>query len=287
MSKTLPAQMVLPPWANLMIGTCLCAVGPNQAARGANVFSAASFGAWTPPNSLISWPSHCNQMCNTRGSITVFRTPTIFKSHLLPQVNYRKVIFLVRDGRDALVSYWMMMRQVHPDLSLEDVFSMEDELSPCSWEKYARCWSRNPYGADLMTLRYEDLLGEPLRELSRVSDFLGVARSAEELSSVIRGAGYRKNAAYRAAPWMGQQWQPHEQLLFRPRASGGSPQRNARRAARALSAPCRRHVGPVRLPLIRFLPDSLCLQVLPQMSNDRDKAKHRCQRRSAHIKRIL
>jgi hypothetical protein len=121
-----------------------------------------------------------------------FRTPTIFKSHLLPQVNYRKVIFLVRDGRDALVSYWMMMRQAHPDLSLEDVFSMEDELSPCSWEKYARCWLGNPYGAAVMTIRYEDLLGEPLRELSRVSDFLGVARSGEELSDIIRGADIEK-----------------------------------------------------------------------------------------------
>jgi hypothetical protein len=43
-----------------------------------------------------------------------------------------------------------------------------------------------------MTIRYEDLLGEPLRELSRVSDFLGVARSGEELSDIIRGADIEK-----------------------------------------------------------------------------------------------
>lgn len=87
MNKALPAQMVLPPWANLIIGTCLCAVGPNQAAHGANVFSAASFGAWTPPNSLISWPSHCNQMYNIRGFITVFE-----RLRFLSHIFYRKPI---------------------------------------------------------------------------------------------------------------------------------------------------------------------------------------------------
>lgn len=121
-----------------------------------------------------------------------FRTPTIFKSHLLPQANYRKVVLLVRDGRDALVSYWRMMRQAQPNLSLDDVFEMEDELFPCSWEKYARRWLSNPQGAELMTLRYEDLLREPVKELGRVGDFLGVARSEEELSSIVRGAAIEK-----------------------------------------------------------------------------------------------
>jgi hypothetical protein len=121
-----------------------------------------------------------------------FRTPTIFKSHLLPQLDYRKVIFLVRDGRDALMSYWKMLREVDPHFSLEKAFTLEDGLSPCSWEKYARCWLGNPYGAKLMTLRYEDLLRQPVRELVRVGDFLGVTRSEEELSSIVCGADIEK-----------------------------------------------------------------------------------------------
>jgi hypothetical protein len=35
-----------------------------------------------------------------------YRTPTFFKTHDLPQPRYRKVIYLVRDGRDAMVSYF-------------------------------------------------------------------------------------------------------------------------------------------------------------------------------------
>jgi hypothetical protein len=118
-----------------------------------------------------------------------FRTPMLFKSHLLPQPDYRKVIFLVRDGRDALVSYWKMMKQVDPDLSLEDIFDMGDELFPCSWERHAESWLQNPYEAEVMTLRYEDLLGDPVGQLSRVGAFLGITRPAEELSGIVRGAG--------------------------------------------------------------------------------------------------
>ena len=98
MNKALPAQMVLPPWANLMSGTCLCVVGPNQAVRGANVFSAASFGAWTPPNSPISWPSHCNQMCNTRGSITVFERRRFLSRTFYLKSIIEKLFFLSVTG---------------------------------------------------------------------------------------------------------------------------------------------------------------------------------------------
>jgi hypothetical protein len=33
-------------------------------------------------------------------------TPTFFKTHDLPKPQHRRVIYLVRDGRDAMVSYF-------------------------------------------------------------------------------------------------------------------------------------------------------------------------------------
>lgn len=35
-----------------------------------------------------------------------FATPTFFRTHFLPQSSYRRVIYLVRDGRDVMVSYF-------------------------------------------------------------------------------------------------------------------------------------------------------------------------------------
>ena len=117
-----------------------------------------------------------------------FRTPMLFKSHLPPQQNYRKVIFLIRDGRDALISYWKMLKQDTPDLSVEHLFNRADELFPCAWETHARLWLANSFNADILTIRYEDLLSSPLKELRRVCAFIGVSRSDHELRSIAAGA---------------------------------------------------------------------------------------------------
>lgn len=121
-----------------------------------------------------------------------FITPTLFKSHLPPQANYRKVIFLVRDGRDALVSYWKMLKQDCPTLSLEELFSRGDDLFPCAWETHAKLWIANPFKAQILTVRYEDLLTRPLEQLRQVSSFICVPRTDQELQNTIDGADIAK-----------------------------------------------------------------------------------------------
>jgi hypothetical protein len=117
-----------------------------------------------------------------------FRTPTLFKSHCPPQADYRKVIFLVRDGRDAMVSYWRMLKQADPNLRLEDVFDQGDSLFPCAWETFARLWLSNPFQAAMITVRYEDLLVQPLEELRKVGKFIGSTRADADLEKIVSGA---------------------------------------------------------------------------------------------------
>jgi len=117
-----------------------------------------------------------------------FVTPTLFKSHLPPQPEYHRVIFLVRDGRDALVSYWRMLRKDNPQLKLEDLFHQGDSLFPCAWETHARAWLANPFGAEVVTLRYEDLLTRAKEELRRVAEFIGSVRTDAELQHIAAGS---------------------------------------------------------------------------------------------------
>lgn len=121
-----------------------------------------------------------------------FGTPTLFKSHLPPQPEYRRVIFLVRDGRDALVSYWRMLRKDNPQLKLEDLFHQGDSLFPCAWETHARAWLANPFQAEILSVRYEDLLASPLEQLRRVASFIHVTRTDDELSRIAAGADIEK-----------------------------------------------------------------------------------------------
>lgn len=117
-----------------------------------------------------------------------FGTPTLFKSHLLPQPEYRRVIFLVRDGRDALVSYWRMLREDNPQLKLEDLFHQGDSLFPCAWETHARAWLANPFQAEILSIRYEDILASPIEQVQRVASFIPVTRTNDELSRIAAGA---------------------------------------------------------------------------------------------------
>ena len=121
-----------------------------------------------------------------------FGTPTLFKSHLPPQPEYRRVIFLIRDGRDALVSYWRMLKKANPQVKIEDLFYQGDSLSPCAWETHARAWLANPFQAKILTVRYEDILASPLEQLRRVASFIRVTRTDDELSRIAAGANLEK-----------------------------------------------------------------------------------------------
>jgi len=117
-----------------------------------------------------------------------FGPTMIWKSHNLPQSNYRKVIHLVRDGRDAILSYWHMMRRAEPNLTLEGMFESGDSLWPSTWEKHSSEWIKNPFGAEIMTVRYEDLLNDPLPQLKAVANFIGRPRKDERLMEIYNGA---------------------------------------------------------------------------------------------------
>ena len=122
-----------------------------------------------------------------------FSTPMYFKSHALPQPEYRRAIYLVRDGRDALVSFHhhvQTMRQQQIDI--EDFVRGKDRYFKHEWHEHVEAWLGNPYGADILTLKYEDLKADPLDQLRRVCAFLGIARGDDLLRRVVDGSTFDK-----------------------------------------------------------------------------------------------
>ncbi len=113
-----------------------------------------------------------------------------WKSHSCPTPAYRRVVHLIRDGRDALVSYWYMRRRVEPDLTLEQMFQSNNDLWPCSWEQHCLQWLSNPYAADILRIRYEDLLATPVSVLRQISEFVGCSKSDEQLRAISDGASF-------------------------------------------------------------------------------------------------
>ncbi len=119
-------------------------------------------------------------------------TPTLFKSHLTPQPEYRNVIYLLRDGRDAMVSYWHYLQKAEgrPIDFLELVRDRED-LFPCRWHEHVTSWMANPHGARMIVARYEDFLVRPVEEMERLCEFVGVKVERDFLQLVVDHASFQ------------------------------------------------------------------------------------------------
>ncbi len=96
-----------------------------------------------------------------------------FKSHLLPNPKYKKIIYVVRDGRDAIVSYYNMLKNRNVNVSLDEIVLYKNKkYMPTMWHEHVQEWLENPYNADMILVKYEDLLSNSIDELKKICNFI-------------------------------------------------------------------------------------------------------------------
>lgn len=120
-------------------------------------------------------------------------TPMFFKSHHLPRPEYRRVVYLLRDGRDVMVSYF----RHRTDLEGRRVDFLKmvrngEGLFPCKWYEHVEAWLRNPYNANMTIIKYEGLKRNPIDELSKFCTFVGIERHDSFLKRIIEGCTFAK-----------------------------------------------------------------------------------------------
>jgi hypothetical protein len=115
-------------------------------------------------------------------------TPMFFKSHHLPRPEYRRVIYLLRDGRDVMVSYY------HHTMALRgkpvDFLKLLQDVDPLfgKWHEHVQAWLSNPYRAKVLIIKYEDLKYQPADELKRLCEFVGIERDRAFTERVVEGS---------------------------------------------------------------------------------------------------
>jgi hypothetical protein len=121
-------------------------------------------------------------------------SPRVIKSHQYFDHRYRKVIYIVRDPRDVVVSYYNFARKyrsVQDGSSLEGFVSdfVRGRLSSASWGTWSEnvgTWTAARQGqTTFLLLRYEDLIADPTVELKRVAHFLSIDATPERLRDVV------------------------------------------------------------------------------------------------------
>src|SRR2546426_452255 len=82
----------------------------------------------------------------------------------------RRVVYLLRDGRDAMVSSFHFLAALGQVTSNEADFLTlvtTGEGLVCRWDEHVTQWLANPFGADMLVMKYEDLIAQPTAELRR------------------------------------------------------------------------------------------------------------------------
>src|ERR1043166_110534 len=122
-----------------------------------------------------------------------YATPMYFKSHFLPQPEYKRVVYLLRDGRDATVSYFHHRQAVAgKEVDFLDMVRNGSGLFPGKWHEHVEAWNSNPHRAEMMVIRYEDLKKDPHRELEAFCKFAGLERTREFLQGTVDASTFDK-----------------------------------------------------------------------------------------------
>jgi len=117
--------------------------------------------------------------------------PRLIKTHEYFEPRFRKVIYLVRDPRDVVLSLYNFRRKYR---AVDDSYPIERYVAErflpgdldVSWGEHVGSWLGTRMNQpDFLLVRYEDLLQDPPRELCRLAGFLGIAANTETVLQAI------------------------------------------------------------------------------------------------------
>lgn len=120
--------------------------------------------------------------------------PRLMKSHEVFDLQYGRVIYLVRDPRDVCVSmchYLRKRRKVPDDLKADEfvgTFLAVGKGVFGTWGQHVGSWLGGSRGDDrFLLMRYEDCLADPVHELRRGCDHFGIRLDDENLERISDG----------------------------------------------------------------------------------------------------
>ena len=115
--------------------------------------------------------------------------PRIIKSHSAYNPYYYRVILLVRDPRDVMVSYYHYLKglkQISEATTISELIR-DDKYGIMSWVKHSKSWyfDHNPAGQRIKIFRYEDFLEDTKLQLFLLMESLGIIMDNGSLEEAI------------------------------------------------------------------------------------------------------
>jgi len=129
---------------------------------------------------------------SSRRSLKNARRPRIIKTHNYYDHRYRKVVYVVRDPRDVVLSeyrFHLKGRKIDDGYPMEKFVArfVSGELGNYgSWKENVVSWlATRGESPDFLLLRYEDMIANTPRELSKLALLLGIDVSADRIHQAV------------------------------------------------------------------------------------------------------
>lgn len=132
-----------------------------------------------------------NAPCNTFTK-RIIKDHSTYNRHSKKRI--KKAIYLVRDGRDVIVSYWFFCNQRdQTNIPLDEFIRLSSlkNHSYGSWRKHVLEWINAPLENKII-LRYEDIINDPEKSLLDVLNFCEICIPSKQISDAVNKASFKK-----------------------------------------------------------------------------------------------
>lgn len=122
--------------------------------------------------------------------------PRFFGIHASYDPALHRTVYVMRDPRDVMVSYYHHHRLTVPgwNSSLTEFLQATNQW-PCSWEEHVRGWLHHRAEPGMLILRYEEMHRDKEGVLRRVLDFAGIRYTDAQVERALANSDFKRMRA--------------------------------------------------------------------------------------------
>jgi hypothetical protein len=108
-----------------------------------------------------------------------------------PYGDYRRVVYLIRDPRDVMLSHYRYIRSLSTYSGGLEEFAMDwaaGRIWPSSWQEHVNSWLAprlHPAPFELTVVRYEDFVADPIGQTEILAKALGIEVTRTRIEEIV------------------------------------------------------------------------------------------------------